>query len=160
MRRHTTALGIGGYLLLEALPTQASTSGSIALRGIVNARAEVRTLAASAPITLRTSATRESSTSIPLSAFVNGPGAVTFSLGTNSSFDGNGLTLQAEDGSFVTYRVRFGGQSLDLSHGEVAVARITRDTMSADQALEIVAPTAASKDKHYSAHLVLTVTAQ
>lgn len=161
MRVIATA-GLGSLILIKSLPSDAATTGTIGLRGVVLAQAMVRVAAATiaAPMTIAFSSKAGAPMVLRLSGLANSAGGFVVSLGADDAGSSEPM-LHAEDGTAVAYNVNFGGRQIDFTNGEAQLASISRDSPADDgQPLEIVPRSAFAAGKRYLDHLILTVKAR
>jgi len=137
----------------------ASTSGQIALRGTVPARAAINVVGLARSMIVDFQNVRDGTAVFRLDRFTNSASGVTVSLASSAKVPG----LRGLDGEAVPYVVKFSGRDVDFSDGAAQLVTTTRNEAAGakDNDLEIVAPpTKLGAGGNFVDYLVLIVTAQ
>lgn len=138
---------------------EASTSGQIALRGTVPARATINVLGLARPMVVDFQNFRDGTAVFRLNRFTNSASGVTVSLASSAKVP----RLRGLGGEAVSYVVRFAGRDVDLSDGAAQLVTTSRKEASGanDDELQIVAPpTTLGAGRNLVDYLVLIITAQ
>ncbi len=151
------AVAGGPAKIAQASTTYASTTGQIALSGIVSARAAVNVAGLARPMVVDMQTIQGAATVFHLNRFTNSAAGVTVSLASDTEIP----SLRDENGVSVPYVVRFGGRDVAFTGGEAELFATTRDDPDAGDDLQIVAPDrAVTAGKPLTDRLVLIITAR